>query len=402
MANNQKNYDFHKESHTEPLEINMGPSHPATHGTVKFYLTLDGETIKDIDVEIGYLHRAFEKECELQHWSGIFPYTDRLDYTAGVLNNVGYALAVEKLIGIETPERCKYIRVIASEMGRLSGHYTNLAACAMELGALTAFLYFVEAREYLWDLIESFCGARLTHNYIRIGGLTSDLPDEFPESTEVVFKKNEKLYDDFAKLLLKNRIFLDRMRDTGGISAELAKEWGFSGPCLRACGVPFDVRKSEPYLVYDKLDFEIPIGSTGDNFDRFLVRMDEIKQSIRIIRQCLKQIPDGPINVDDPMWRQPSKDDINSDMESMIFHFKNVIEGQKVPEGEVYHAIEACNGELGFYLVSNGSGSPVKCRVRPPSFPMTSALPIMVKGSLLADLIPTFDMINLIGGECDR
>ncbi len=395
-------YDFHKVSHTEPMVINMGPSHPATHGTVKFLLTLDGETIEEIDVEIGYLHRAFEKESEDQRWNGVFPYTDRLDYTASALNNVGYALAVEKLIGIETPERCQYIRVIISELARMSGHYTNLAAGALELGALTAFIYFVEARELLWDVIESVCGARLTHNYVRIGGLVSDLPDGFNDHVAKVFKRNRELYDDFAKLLLKNRIFLDRMRDTGGISKEDAIEWGFTGPCLRACGVAYDVRKASPYLVYDKLDFEIPIGETGDNLDRFLVRMEELNQSMRIVEQCIEQIPEGPINIDDPRWRQPSKDDIFNDMESMIFHFKTVIDGQHVPKGETYHAVEGANGELGFYIVSNGSGKPWKCRVRPPSFALTSAMPLLVKGSLLADLIPTFDMINLIGGECDR
>jgi len=402
MTDAKKDYDFHKESHTERMVINMGPSHPATHGTVKFLVTLDGETIEDIDVEIGYLHRAFEKECENQQWSGVFPYTDRLDYTASVLNNIGYALAVEKLIGLKTPERCDYIRVIIGEMARMSGHYTNLGAGALELGALSAFIYFVEARELVWDLLESVCGARLTHNYVRIGGLISELPDGFGLGVAKAFKKNRELWDDFNKLLTKNRIFLDRMRDVGGISAEKAIEWGFTGPCLRACGVPFDVRKAQPYLIYDQLDFEIPLGSTGDNFDRYLVRMEEINQSMRIVEQCLEKMPEGPINVDDPNWRQPSKDESSKKIESLIFHFKAVIEGQKVPAGEVYQPIEGANGEVGFYVVSNGGGKPYKCRCRPPSFALTSAMPQLVTGSMLADLIPTFDMINLIGGECDR
>ncbi len=402
MTDSSRDYDFYVESHTEPMVINMGPSHPATHGTVKFLLGLDGETIKDIDVEIGYLHRGFEKECEAQLWNGVFPYTDRLDYTASALNNIGYALAVEKLIGIEVPERCKYIRVIIGELARMSGHYTNLGASALELGALTAFIYFVEARELVWDIIESVCGARLTHNYVRIGGVISDLPDGFRENVTSVFRTNRGLWADFNKLLTKNRIFLDRMRDTGAISSDDAIEWGFTGPCLRACGVGYDVRKANPYLIYDQLDFEIPVGETGDNFDRYLVRMEELNQSMRIVEQCLERIPGGPINVDNPQWRQPSKDDIFTEMESMIFHFKNAIEGVKVPAGEAYQAVEGANGEVGFYLVSNGGGKPVKCRVRPPCFPMTSALPLIIKGSLLADLIPTFDMINLIGGECDR
>jgi len=402
MTAAKKDYDFHKESHTERMVINMGPSHPATHGTVKFLVTLDGETIEDIDVEIGYLHRAFEKECENQQWSGVFPYTDRLDYTASVLNNIGYALAVEKLIGLKTPERCDYIRTIIGEMARMSGHYTNLGAGALELGALSAFIYFVEARELVWDLLESVCGARLTHNYVRIGGLISELPDGFGQSVARAFEKNRELWSDFNKLLTKNRIFLDRMRDTGGISADKAIEWGFTGPCLRACGVPYDVRKATPYLIYDQLDFEIPLGSTGDNFDRYLVRMEEINQSMRIVEQCLEKMPEGPINVDDPNWRQPSKDESFKKIESLIFHFKTAIEGQKVPKGEVYQPIEGANGEVGFYVVSNGGGKPYKCRCRPPSFALTSAMPQLVTGSMLADLIPTFDMINLIGGECDR
>ncbi|MBF0635017.1 MAG: NADH-quinone oxidoreductase subunit D, partial [Nitrospinae bacterium] len=258
----KKDYDFHKEHHTELLTVNMGPSHPATHGTVKFMLALDGETIENIEVDVGYLHRGFEKECEAQTWTGVFPYTDRLDYLASVINNVGYAMTVEKLIGITTPERCQYIRVITSELARMGAHFTCLGAGALELGALTAFIYFVEAREMVWDLIESVCGARLTHNYVRIGGLTSDLPDGFAGNVKTTFKECRRLWIDFDKLLTKNRIFLDRMRDVGGISSADAKAWGFTGPCLRAAGVPYDVRRAEPYLVYDRVDFEIPVGET--------------------------------------------------------------------------------------------------------------------------------------------
>lgn len=384
------------------MVLNMGPSHPATHGTVKFLLTLDGEIIEKIDVEIGYLHRAFEKESEEQFWTGVFPFTDRLDYTASVLNNVGYALAVEKLIGIETPERCQYIRTLISELARMSGHYTNLGAGALELGALTAFIFFIEARELVWDILESVCGARLTHSYVRIGGVAADLPKGFEDNVKSAFEKNRKLWNDFNRLLTKNRIFLDRMRDVGGIGKEDAAAWGFTGPCMRACGIPYDIRKTEPYLIYDQLDFDVPIGSTGDNFDRYLVRMEEIKQSMRIVEQCIDKMPKGPVNVDDPKWRMPSKDDSSTRIESMIHHFKCFIEGQQVPAGEAYQAVEAPNGELGFYLVSNGGGKPLKCRVRGPSFALTSAMPILVKGAYIADIIPTFDMINLIGGECDR
>jgi NADH-quinone oxidoreductase subunit D len=394
--------DLKENLHTDHMVLNMGPSHPATHGTVKFLLTLDGETVVDMTVEVGYLHRGFEKMCESVTYSNVFPYTDRLNYCSAIMNNIGYALAVEKLCDIEITERCKYIRVVTNELARISDHYTNIAAAALELGALTAFIYFVEAREIVWDLLEKVCGARLTSNYIRVGGLMCDLPPGFDEDLEATYPKLDKLFEDVDNLLTKNRIFLDRMRDTGAISKEDAISWGFTGPCLRACGIDYDIRKKQPYLVYDRLDFDIPIGTTGDNFDRYLVRMEEIKQSLKIIKQAMKDMPEGPINADNPYLRIPSKQDVYSQMEEMIAHFKVVIDGVKPPVGEVYYATEAANGELGFYIVSDGSGKPWKCRVRPPCFTMTGALPDLCKGGMLADIVPTFDMINMIGGECDR
>jgi NADH-quinone oxidoreductase subunit D len=394
--------DLKENLHTDHMVLNMGPSHPATHGTVKFLLTLDGETVVDMTVEVGYLHRGFEKMCESVTYSNVFPYTDRLNYCSAIMNNIGYALAVEKLCDIEITDRCKYIRVVTNELARISDHYTNIAAAALELGALTAFIYFVEAREIVWDLLEKVCGARLTSNYIRVGGLMCDLPPGFNEDLEATYPKLDKLFEDVDNLLTKNRIFLDRMRDTGAISKEDAISWGFTGPCLRACGIDYDIRKKQPYLVYDRLDFDIPIGTTGDNFDRYLVRMEEIKQSLKIIKQAMKDMPEGPINTDNPYLRIPSKQDVYSQMEEMIAHFKVVIDGVKPPVGEVYYATEAANGELGFYIVSDGSGKPWKCRVRPPCFTMTGALPDLCKGGMLADIVPTFDMINMIGGECDR
>jgi len=394
--------DLKENLHTDHMVLNMGPSHPATHGTVKFLLTLDGETVVDMTVEVGYLHRGFEKMCESVSYSNVFPYTDRLNYCSAIMNNIGYALAVEKLCDLEVTERCKYIRVVTNELARISDHYTNIAAAALELGALTAFIYFVEARELVWDLLEKVCGARLTSNYIRVGGLMCDLPSGFNDDLEATYPKLDKLFDDVDKLLTKNRIFLDRMRDTGAISKEEAISWGFTGPCLRACGIDYDIRKKQPYLVYDRLDFDIPLGTTGDNFDRYLVRMEEIKQSLQIIKQAMKDMPEGPINIDNPYLRIPSKQDVYSQMEEMIAHFKVVIDGVKPPVGEVYYATEAANGELGFYIVSDGSGKPWKCRVRPPCFTMTGALPELCKGGMLADIVPTFDMLNMIGGECDR
>lgn len=394
--------DLKENLHTEHMVLNMGPSHPATHGTVKFTLTLDGETIVDAVMDIGYLHRGFEKMCENVSWTNVFPYTDRLNYCSAIMNNIGYALAVEKLLGIECTERCQYIRVVTNELSRISDHYTNIAAAALELGALTAFIYFVEAREIVWDLLEKVCGARLTSNYIRIGGLMCDLPPNFDDDLKVSYKKLDSLYVDVDKLLTKNRIFLDRMRDTGKISVEDAISFGFTGPCLRACGVDYDVRKAHPYLVYDRMDFDIPLGTTSDNFDRYLVRMEEILQSLKIIKQAMKEMPGGPINVNNPYLRPPSKQDVYTRMEEMIAHFKMFIGGLKPPVGEVYFPTEAANGELGFYIVSDGEGQPYRCRVRPPSFTLTSAMEHIITGEMLADIIPTFDMINMIGGECDR
>lgn len=394
--------DIEKDLHTEYMVINMGPSHPVTHGTVKFLVTLDGETIEDLKVDIGYLHRGFEKMCENGTWYQVFPYTDRLNYVSPLINNVGFALAVEKLIGIDVPERCKYIRVIACELSRIADHMTNVAAGGLELGAFTAFLYFVEARELVWDLIEMLCGARVTCNYVRFGGLKNDLPDGFKVKTAEVFERCRVLWKDVNKLLTKNRIFIDRVRDVGAMPADEAIAYGFTGPCLRACGVPYDVRKANPYLVYDRMDFEVPIGETGDNMDKYLVRMEEIQQSMRIVEQALDQLPGGPINVDMPYYRWQSKDDIYNRIDSLIFHFKTVIDGIKPPPGEIYLAVEGGNGELGFYLVSDGTGKPYKCRVRPPCFPLTAAMPRLMKGRLIADIVPTFDMINMIGGECDR
>jgi len=396
--------ELNMDLHTEPLILNMGPSHPATHGTVRFFLKLDGEKILHCETEIGYLHRAFEKHCENGTWTQAFPYTDRLNYNSAIQNNVAYALAAEKLLGIteKMPERATYIRTIMCELARMADHYTNLGASMLELGALTAFLYFVEARELTWDLIESVCGARLTSNYVRIGGLSGDLPDRFAEHVRKVFASNRVFWSDFDKLLTKNRIFLDRMRDTGGIGQESAIAWGFTGPCLRATGVEYDVRRANPYLIYDQLDFDVPVGTTGDNFDRYLVRMEEINQSMKIVEQAMGKLPKGPINVNDPAVRNPAKEDVKTHIQSMIHHFKNTIEGITVPAGEAYVPTEGSNGEMGFYLVSVGGGKPWKCRVRPPCFALTQAMGEMVKGAFLADIIPTFDMINLIGGECDR
>ena len=386
----------------EIMEIQMGPSHPASHGTVKFNLKLDGETIVDIDVEIGYLHRGFEKMAEQFTWNHVFPYADRLNYASPLLNNVGFALAVEALADIEVPERCQYIRVIVGEISRVTDHLTCLGMAASEIGALSAAFYMLEARELLYDLIEAITGARLTVTYCRLGGVTQDLPDDLAERVRDAFGKLHAILADCDRLLSRNRIFVDRMTDVGVIDRDAAISWGLTGPLLRATGEGYDVRRAHPYLVYDRFDFEVPTGSKGDNYDRYMVRFVEIQQSIRIVEQALAQIPDGPVRVDDPRYVLPPKQEVYGSIEGLMNHFKLVIEGQKVPAGEVYSATEGGNGELGFYLVSDGSGRPYRVRVRPPCFYGMAALGDMLRGSMVADVITTFGQVNMIGGECDR
>ncbi|MEL6177869.1 MAG: NADH-quinone oxidoreductase subunit D, partial [Myxococcota bacterium] len=294
--------------HTEPMLLNMGPSHPAMHGTVRMVLTLDGETVIKVDPEIGYLHRGFEKECEHSTWTQVFPYTDRLNYVSPLLNNFGFALAVEKLLEIEATPRCDYIRTIMGEVSRLSDHLTCVGAGSLELGGFSAFLYAIEGRELIWDLTEEVTGARLTVTYARIGGLKDDLTEDFATSWQVKRERLLEIIDDVDKLLTKNRIFLDRMQGTGIISAKDAISYGYSGPCIRSAGVDYDIRKDHPYFAYGDVDFDVPVGTTGDNFDRYLVRMEEMRQSIRIIDQCVAKLPDGPVNCDDPRVVLPEKE----------------------------------------------------------------------------------------------
>jgi NADH-quinone oxidoreductase subunit D len=386
----------------ELMEIQMGPSHPASHGTIKFNLTLDGETIVEVDVEVGYLHRGFEKMCEQHTWNHVFPYADRLNYASPLLNNVAFALAVEQLAGITVPERCQYIRVIVGEISRVTDHLTCLGMAAQEIGAVSAGFYLLEAREFLYDVVEAITGARLTVTYCRLGGVMQDLPADVHDRLRFAFRHVRGILRDCDRLLSRNRIFVDRMVGIGAIGREDAIAWGLTGPLLRAAGVGYDVRRAEPYLVYDRLEFSIPTGTAGDNYDRFLVRMAEMEQSMRIVEQALAQLPEGPIAVRDPRYHLPPKQQVYTSIEGLMNHFMLVIEGQKVPAGEVYAATEGANGELGFYLVSDGSGRPYRVRVRPPCFYGMSALGHMLRGRMVADIIPTFGMINMIGGECDR
>lgn len=386
----------------EVMEIQMGPSHPATHGTIKFNLILDGESIVSCDTEVGYLHRGFEKMCEQGTWTQCIPYTDRLNYASPLINNFLFSEAVERLLGVTVPERCSYIRVLLSEVSRISDHLTCMGMAAAELGAITAGFYMNEARELLYNINQDVTGARLTVSYGRIGGLIRDLPEDFAPKMAAAIQKIRDTLGDTEKLLERNRIFLDRMVNVGVITAEDAVGYGLTGPLLRATGVKRDLRKDDPYMVYDRLDFDVPVGSKGDNFDRFAVRFDETKESIRIIEQALRDMPPGPVSIDDPTIMLPEKRDVYENIEGLMAQFKLVIEGIRVPAGEVYFAGEGANGELGFYIVSDGSGRPYRVRVRPPCFFGMGAVERMVRGHGIADLVATFGMVNMIGGECDR
>ncbi|MCS6961015.1 MAG: NADH dehydrogenase (quinone) subunit D [Deltaproteobacteria bacterium] len=382
--------------------LNIGPSHPATHGTIRIVVKLEGETVRDAEVEVGYLHRGFEKMCETVTYNQCMPYTDRLNYVSPLINNFGFCEAVEKLCGIEVPPRCKYIRVILSEISRITDHLTCLGASAMELNAFSVMLYYMEAREFLYQIIESVTGARLTISYGRVGGLAWDLPENFKDNVLAVLPRVEELVKLGDDLLTGNRIFQLRMCDVAKVSYEEALSFGFTGPLGRASGIDYDVRRDFPYSGYENFKFRVPLGEKGDNFDRFQVRLEEIFESIKIIKQALKDLPDGPIKASDSRYVLPEKSETYSSIEGMIKHFELVMFGVRPPKGEVYHAVEGGNGEVGFYIVSDGSGKPYRCHCRSPSFVHMGAFRHMIIGANLADVIPTFGMMNMIGGECDR
>ena len=387
----------------DPMRLNMGPSHPAMHGTIRMVLDLDGETLVNLDVQPGYLHRGFEKSCERGTWAQVFPYADRLNYVSPMLNNVGWALAVEKLLDIEVPERCQYYRVILGELARIADHFTCNGASAMELGAFTPFLWLLKVRDWVWDILERETGARMTHSFGRIGGMAAPPTTNFKDDVLRLIPEIHKVVKETEIMLLRNRIFLDRMQGVGVLTKEQALSYGVTGPMARSTGIPYDVRKDHPYLVYDRFDFDVPVGEDGDNWDRFMVRLEEIRQSVRIIEQAIEQMPDdGPINVDDPRIVYPAKDDVYTTIEATIAHFKLVMEGLRTPKGEVYSFTEGGNGELGFHIVSDGSGTPYRVRVRPPCWYNLAASREMLLGGMIADIIPTFGSVNMIGGECDR
>jgi NADH-quinone oxidoreductase subunit D len=386
-----------------PMLLNVGPAHPAMHGTVRMVLELSGETILRADVQIGYLHRGFEKMCERGTWSQVFPYIDRCNYCSPMLNNVGFALACEKLLGVEAPVRAQWYRMILGELSRMTDHLTCNGAMSMELGAFTPYLWLMRARDMIYDIMEEETGARLTYSFGRVGGMAAPPTPGFAENSRVVVQQVLNAVDEAERLLLTNRIFLDRTEGVGRVTAEEAISLGWTGPCLRASGVPYDVRKAHPYLGYGEVDFEVPVGTSGDVCDRFQVRFAELRQSARIVLQALDRLPaSGSVLLDDPRVSYPPKHDVYTTIEGTIQHFKIVMEGLKLPAGEVYSYTEGGNGELGFYLVSDGSGTPFRMRIRPPCFYVTAGLERMITGQMLADVVPCFGSVNYVGGECDH
>lgn len=388
----------------EKMVLNMGPSHPATHGVLRIVLELDGEIITKATPDVGYLHRGDEKIAENMTYTQFIPYTDRLDYLAPLANNVAYALAVEKLMGIDKqlPPRCQYIRVICCELARISSHLLGLGAFAMDVGALTVFLHTFTEREKIYNLAESLTGARFTTSYTRIGGLSRDLPPGWVEDCRTFCNQVVRNFDESEKLLTRNRIFVDRTKDIGVIPKEKAIDYGISGPNLRGSGVDHDLRKAEPYLVYEQLEFDVPIGSVGDCYDRYLVRMEEMRQSVRIIRQCLDKLPGGPINVPDGKTVLPPKQKVLTAMEELIHQFILVTQGPDVPPGEVYFGADNPKGELGFYINSKGGGAPHRLKIRAPSFVNLSILPELLPGHMMSDTVAILGSLDFVMGECDR
>jgi NADH-quinone oxidoreductase subunit D len=386
----------------EKLTINMGPSHPSTHGVLRIVLDLDGETITKATPDIGYLHRGDEKIAENMQYNQFVPYTDRLDYLAPLANNVAYALAVEKLMGWELPPRGKAIRVLCCELARISSHLLGIGCMAMDIGATTVFLYTFTEREKIYNLIESLTGARFTTSYTRIGGQTRDLPDGFPDAVRAFLKGFRPAFEEVDRLITRNRIFVDRTRDVGVISRDDAIAWALSGPNLRGSGVDHDLRRKQPYLDYQKHDFEVPVGSTGDAYDRYLVRMEEVRQSIRILEQVLDTLPGGLIHVTDPKHMLPAKERVLTKMEELIHHFILVTEGIDAPPGEVYFGAENPKGELGFYIHSKGGGVPYRLKIRAPSFVNLSILPKLLPGHMVSDAASILGSLDFVMGECDR
>jgi len=394
--------DIEKPFETKELTISMGPQHPATHGVLKLQLQLNGENVVKCTPYVGYLHRGIEKLGENRTYFAALPLTDRLDYISSMNNNIGYVNAVERLFGIDAPPRAKFIRTILAEMGRLSSHIIWLGTHVLDIGATTPFLLAMAAREEILDLFEMICGARLTVSYPRVGGIRNDITQEFLDKAYEFAMGFDSRMDDYETLVTENRIWKERTVDIGIISAEEAVNWGLTGGTLRGSGVDYDVRKYAPYDAYDKVEFDIPVGKKGDCYDRYLVRVGEMRQANRILKQCIENLPEGPVMADAPKFTLPPKDMVLKDMEHLIHQFILITKGPTVPEGEIYIGSEVPKGELGFYFVSDGTGKPYRMRVRSPSFIHASALTRLCEGGLIADVIANIGTIDIVLGECDR
>lgn len=391
------------DSDFERVVLNLGPSHPAMHGTLRVVVTLDGETIVGTEQEIGYLHRCFEKMSETHTYQQVIPFTDRLNYCSAVINNVGYCMAVEKMLGITAPERAQHVRLILSEFYRIADHIVCIGTNLVDLGALTNFWYLFQPREEIIALAESCSGARLLPSYLRVGGLAVDVPNDFLANAQKIVHSLPKFVDEVEALIMKNRIFRERVEGVGVLSQKDAINFGFTGPCLRATGVPFDVRKSNPYLGYETYDWDVPIADGGDTYARFLVRFEEMRQSLRILQQAIDRgLPPGPVMVDNPYVALPPKAKVYNEMESLIYHFKLIMHGIQPPVGETYFQVEGGNGEVGFYLVSDGTKNPYRVRARPPCFPIFEAYGKMITGQTIPDAIAALGSLNIIAGELDR
>jgi NADH-quinone oxidoreductase subunit D len=381
--------------------LNLGPTHPATHGIFQNILTMDGETIIDAEQTVGYIHRAFEKIAERRPFYQLTTLTDRMNYCSSPINNMGWHLTVEKLLGIEVPKRAQYIRVIMMELARIADHIICNSILAVDTGALTGYFYVFEWREHIYEIYEEMCGARLTTNMGRFGGMERDLSNEAIRKINVLLDEFPKALLEFEGLVKRNRIFMDRTQNVGGISAERALNYGFTGPNLRATGVDYDVRAMNPYSSYEDFEFEIPVGTKGDTYDRFLVRGEEMWQSLSIIKQALQNLPEGAYHADAPQYYLPDKQKVYGNMEALIYHFKIVMGEIDAPVGEVYQAVEGGNGELGFYLVSDGGRTPYRLKFRRPGFIYYQAFPEMIVGTTLSDAIITMSSMNVIAGELD-
>jgi NADH-quinone oxidoreductase subunit D len=390
------------ETQIKPLTLNFGPQHPAAHGVLRLVLEMDGEVIERADPHIGLLHRGTEKLIEYKTYLQALPYFDRLDYVAPMNQEHAFALAVEKLLGIEVPPRSQYIRVLYSEIGRILNHLLNITTFAIDVGAMTPLLWGFEQREKLMEFYERASGARLHAAYFRPGGVHQDLPAGLLEDIGEFCETFPQVVDDFETLLTDNRIFRQRTVDVGAISAEDAYDWGFTGPCLRASGVPWDLRRAQPYECYEDLDFLIPVGKNGDCFDRYLVRIEEMRQSVKIMQQCIEKMPGGPVYVQNTKITPPKRGEMKRSMEALIHHFKLYTEGYHVPAGETYTGVEAPKGEFAVYLVSDGTNQPYKCKIRAPSFAFLAALDFLCRGHMLADSVAVIGSLDVVFGEIDR